>query len=131
MSSTDDRELEPIDRELERLFAADQQVPVAFTTRVLRRVREADWNHEAFLERVLRSGLVVIAALMIVATWISVSALAAALQTDHVPAAGGAPFAASLSGATAMKIAIAGMTLTALATWWRLSRALEPSVRRS
>ena len=120
--SSDDRDFDIIDSELEQMFSADQHVPIAFTACVLRRIQEAHWKNEMFLTRALYSGVVTIGVLMIVATWIACGALAGALQADGASSTVAPLYAANLSGSMAMKIAMIGLALTGLITCWGVSR---------
>jgi hypothetical protein len=123
MTAHDDRELEMIDGGLAALFTADQPVPPpTFTADVLRRIQEARWRRETYLDRVFYAGLCASGILVLVGLWFALGAFAEALQpgTSTIVAPTLSAIA-NLSGDVALKIAIAGMVLTFGATWRQLA----------
>jgi hypothetical protein len=101
----DERHLEAIDRDLARLFAADEGVPSDFTLCVIRRIQNQRWKREVFLGRVLYGGLCASGILII-------AGLGVAFGT-----------VTTLAADTAVKIALIGLSVGGIATWPHLTRA--------
>jgi len=117
-----DRDVEMIDDGLAALFAGDQRVPSTFTADVLRRIQEERWRRETYLDRVFYAGLCASGILILVGLWFALGALAGALQAGGPAGPAALASAATLSGDVAMKIALAGLVLTVIASWRRLGR---------
>jgi hypothetical protein len=102
----DDRHLAAIDSGLARIFGDDELVPPDFTLHVLRRIHDQRWKREAFLRRVCYAGICASGSLIIAGISVAFSTL--------VP----------LSSEAAVKFAVAGLAISALATWPTLRRAV-------
>jgi len=126
MTPNDDRDLELIDGCLVSLFAVDQPVPPAFTADVLRRLQDARWRREASLDRLFYAGLGASGILVLIGLWFGVDAFTTALQVGGSFEGVRVPVSiVNLSGDAAMKLALAGLVLTAIATWRRLGGLLR------
>jgi len=122
MTGHDDRELDMIDGGLTALFAADPLAPPpAFTADVLRRIQEARWRRETYLDRVFYGGLCASGILVFVGLLFALGALTGTLPSG-ASTTGAMTLAtvANLSGDMALKLAVAGLVLTFGATWRRL-----------
>lgn len=106
---------ETFDDRLADALSATTAVPADFTYQVLRRIQEERWRREAFLDRVFYGGLCAAGVLAMVGMWFALGAVSG-------PTGLRLPAVADFSGDVAMKLGIAGLVLTAVATWRRLVR---------
>ena len=104
MMKDDEADLEAIDLGLAQLFAADQGVPLDFTLSVIRRIQHQRWKREVILGRVLFGGLCASGTLLI-------AGLGVAFGT-----------VTTLTGDTAVMIALLGLWVGSIAAWPHLIR---------
>lgn len=122
MTTPDDHPSDAVDRGLEAMFSAGDQVPPAFTIDVLRRIQEERWQRERRLDRIFYAGLCVSGVLVMVGFWLAFGALTGAIATGSAPLFGGQRLSSlvNISGDAATKLAMAGLVVMVLASWRRL-----------
>jgi hypothetical protein len=121
MTGHDERELEMIDGGLAALFAEAPPAPPTFTADVLRRIQDARWRRETYIDRVFYAGLCASGILVFIGLWFALGAFAGTLPPGASTLVAPALSMANLSGDAALKITLAGLVLTFGVTWRRLA----------
>jgi hypothetical protein len=122
MMPHDDPPFDAVDRGLDAMFAAGEQAPPPFTVDVLRRIQQDRWRRERRLDRIFYAGLCASGVLVIVGLRLAFGTLAGVVATGHDTIFNGQVLSSveNISGDAAMKLALAGLVVTVLASWRRL-----------